>query len=117
MANRTAYARRRNENKVEDLRVRKDEISSSMLAEVSEALDKWEASRRAGQRRQSPPPAARGWHRPWQKPIKEPLGKLLLKAAISAAIHDGRIKVATLDCEGWQDQVLDGEKLGMVPLG
>jgi hypothetical protein len=112
---RNAYVRR-GEVRVEDLRVRKDEVTHAQLDELDKALTAWEASRRAGQRRQSPAPAARGWHRQWQPKQRQPLWLLLAKAELSKAIEDGLAKRENLDATGWEEQRLDGDKPQPTPL-
>jgi hypothetical protein len=115
MAQRPAYVRK-GEVRVEDARRNTDEITGSMLAEMDAALTAWEASRRAGQRRQSPAPAARGWHRPWIQKQRQPLWLLLAKAELAACLEDGKASRAIVSTEGWHLQIGDGEKLGFVPL-
>jgi hypothetical protein len=73
---------------------------------VEAAIDKWLTEN--AKRRKSGPPAPRQWHRPWQPKIKEPLAVLLAKA--------DRPEPEPLDCSGWESQIYDGDREGVLAL-
>ena len=113
MAKRTAYARK-GEAKEHDKRDVLHEIDGKALAEIDAALDRW-ASR---QRDAKPKPEVRVvFVRRWQARVTQPLWILLAKAELAKAIEEGKVHKPVESSEGWEEQVLDGDKKGRVPLG
>jgi hypothetical protein len=90
---RNSYVRRRGNIKVDTT----DE-THRLSALLEAAIDAWNLdSGRARRKRPEP----KFFHRQHQAPIRESLGELLARA--------DRPPAPPLDCEGWQDWILDGE--------
>ena len=104
---RNCYVRRKGgETRIQD-RGDPNEVSLEDLAAVAQALDRWEKNQ-ASRAKRAKPPEPRNFHRQPQPPVRESLGELLARADAPPP--------PPLDCSGWESQIYDGDREGVLAL-
>ena len=75
-------------------------------SQLEAAIDRWLIEN--AKRRKSGPPPPKFFRRQWQAPVRESLGELLARA--------DRPPAPPLDCSGWESQIYDGDREGVLAL-
>jgi hypothetical protein len=112
MAERPAYRRRQHEAKVHDQRERESEDLPDSFSDVGAACTQWLAQHEV---RQVKAELVTVWHRPQPKHTL-PLALALARSEALELRSVGRITQERIDCEGWADQILDGDREGVLAL-